>query len=388
MVMMQRQRCEELLHVLHRRRRCWGHRAAVATALPSPTLPPPPPLQWGLCMRQRPRVQRRGGVGLARPTAPGARSSAISETKRNGVRHKCEHSACGTEAGRGTARRWNEATSGPVAPPRAPPGAVTRRRRLRAAPRQSLQLMVTVAPSSAPTPPQELTAHDGPHPQPAGWAEGSACPAVVRAAALYWQPVEGWQLEGVTQASHARLHACVRMRGFCWRRNRVGEGCAVPAAASAAGSGDAEATASRSCTRQLRSGRTMARRQRRPGGWLLGGAGAAREAGDGGVVRGDVAVEALRHGAARHAARDLVPELGAIGPLRLPRRQQVPAGRARAGPPEHLRRRRRRHRGGRGARFMQGERGGENGVGGDARGGRQERCRFLFPAVDETRRQR
>jgi hypothetical protein len=67
---------------------------------------------------------------------------------------------------------------------------------------------------------------------------------------------------------------------------------------------------------------------------------AAGEAGDGGVVGGDVAVEARRRGAAGDAPRDLPPEPGAVGPVRLPRGQQVPRGRARAGPPEHLERRR------------------------------------------------
>lgn len=65
---------------------------------------------------------------------------------------------------------------------------------------------------------------------------------------------------------------------------------------------------------------------------------AAREAGDGGVVRGHVAVEALLHCAAGNAARDLPPELGAVGPVRLPPGQQVPGGRTGSGAPEHLRR--------------------------------------------------
>ncbi len=67
---------------------------------------------------------------------------------------------------------------------------------------------------------------------------------------------------------------------------------------------------------QHRGGRVGAQGRRPP---LPGAAAtAAGEAGDDGVVRGDVAVEALRRGAAGHAARHLVPEPGAVGPVRLP----------------------------------------------------------------------
>ncbi len=55
-------------------------------------------------------------------------------------------------------------------------------------------------------------------------------------------------------------------------------------------------------------------------------------------MRGHVPVEALRHGPARHTARDLRPELIAVVPGGVAAGKHAVAGRALAGLPEHLRR--------------------------------------------------